>query len=159
MRIRTLLALATLTLASAATAFPAEVAAFGESLSPDLEVTPIASILAEPAAWAGKQVRIAGEVSGVCAMKGCWIDLVSSDNAKLRVKVDDGVIVFPAEAAGHSAVAEGTVELVKMDKTRYEAWMRHVADEEDRPFDPTEIGEGPYRLVRLRGAGVEIEGL
>lgn len=159
MRLRALLARGSLTFFLIAGPSAAEVATFGEPLAPNLEITPIASIVAEPNAWAGKRVRIAGEVSGVCAMKGCWIDLVSADEARLRVKVDDGVIVFPTEAKSHSAIAEGTVEVLEMERDRYEAWMRHVADEEGRVFDPTEIGDGPYRVVRLRGSGAEIEGL
>ncbi len=132
---------------------------FGEPMSSELEPTPIASILDDPDAWAGKRVRVAGEVSGVCAHQGCWIDLVSADDVTLRVKVDDGVIVFPPEAKGHAAVAEGEVEILEMERAPYEAWLRHVAGEEGREFDPAEVGDGPYRIVRLRGSGAEIEGL
>lgn len=128
----------------------------GEPLTEGLETTPIEEIVADPDAWAGKKVRIAGQVEGVCAMQGCWMDLVSPENATLRVKVDDGVIVFPAEAIGHRAIAEGTIEIVEMTRERYVAWMRHVAEEEEREFDPESIGEGPHRIVRLHGLGAEI---
>ncbi|MDH4066112.1 MAG: DUF4920 domain-containing protein [Acidobacteriota bacterium] len=135
----------------------AEIARFGEALTPDLEPTPIASILADPDAWVGEWVQIAGKVSGVCTRQGCWLDLTSADDATLRVKVEDGVIVFPPEAKGRQAVAEGEVEIVEMDRSGYEAWRRHVAEEEGRDFDPAEVGDGPYRTVRLRGSGAEIE--
>jgi len=148
----------TLSVAALAAQTPAP-SRFGEPLSSDLEPTPIASILEDPDAWAGQRVRVAGEVSGVCSRQGCWLDLTSADDATLRVKVDDGVIVFPQEARGHSAVAEGEVEIVEMERQRYEAWLRHVADEEGRDFDSAEVGEGPYRIVRLRATGAEIEGL
>lgn len=138
---------------------PVGVSKYGESLTPELELTPIASILSEADAWAGRRVRVAGEVSGVCTRQGCWMDLVSADDATLRVKVEDGVIVFPPEAKGHPAVAEGEVEILEMERGKYESWLRHVADEEGRAFDPAEVGDGPYRIVRLRGIGAEIEGL
>lgn len=132
---------------------------YGETLSTDMPTTPIASILSDPDLWAGKRVRVAGQVSGVCTRQGCWMDLTAPENSTLRVKVDDGVIVFPADAKGHSAVAEGDVEILDMDRDGYEAWMQHVAEEEGREFDPEEIGSGPYRVVRLRGVGAQIEGL
>jgi len=131
---------------------------YGEALTEDLEVTPIAEILAEPDAWVGKKVQIEGVVSGVCAHQGCWIDITAAADATLRVKVDDGVIVFPPESVGREAVAEGEVEILDMDRDQYEAWLRHVAEEEDREFDPSEVGEGPYRIVRLKGLGSEIQG-
>jgi hypothetical protein len=130
---------------------------FGEVLTSALEQTPIEAIVNDPDSWVGKRVRIAGEVSGVCAHRGCWIDLTAPDDNTLRVKVEDGVIVFPQEAVGRSAEAEGEVEILEMDRKQYEAWLRHVAVELGREFDPEEVGDGPYRIVRLRGIGAEIE--
>ena len=59
---------------------------------------------------------------------------------------------------GRQAVAEGEVEILDMYRDEYEAWLRHVADEEGREFDPSEMGESPYRIVRLKGFGSEIQG-
>lgn len=132
---------------------------FGEAPSVELALTPIGEIVSDPEAWEGKRVKIAGAVSGVCSRKGCWIDIVSDDRASLRVKVEDDVIVFPRDAVGLGAEAEGVVELLEMERDRYEAWIRHVADEEGREFDPAEIGDGPYRIVRLKGTGASIDGL
>ncbi len=131
---------------------------FGEALTEGMERTPIETILSDPDAWTGKRVQISGEISGVCAHQGCWIDITSESDSTLRVKVDDGVIVFPQESMGRLAVAEGEVEILEMDRDKYEAWLRHVAEEEDREFDPSEIGEGPYRIVRLKGLGSEVQG-
>jgi hypothetical protein len=131
---------------------------YGEALSEGLEVTPIETILADPDSWAGQRVKIAGEVSGVCTKQGCWMDLTSADDATLRVKVDDGVIVFPQEALGNLAEAEGEVEILDMELEKYQAWLEHVAEEEGREFNPEEVGEPPYRIVRLRGLGAEISG-
>lgn len=131
---------------------------YGETLTAGLEVTPIETILEDPDAWEGQKVQISGVVSGVCAHQGCWIDITSAQDATLRVKVDDGVIVFPQESMGRQAVAEGQVEILDMDREKYEEWLRHVAEEEDREFDPAEVGEGPYRIVRLKGLGSEIQG-
>lgn len=137
----------------------AEVREFGEPLTEGLETTPIAEIVADPDAWVGKQVRIEGRVSGVCARQGCWLDLVSPDDATLRVKVDDGVIVFPQDAVGHEATAQGEVEILEMERDRYEAYLRHQAEEQGVEFEPSEMGDGPFRIVRLRGHGAQVVGL
>lgn len=131
---------------------------YGEELTEGLEITAISEIVGDPDAWVGKKVQIAGEISGVCAHQGCWIDITSAGDSTLRVKVDDGVIVFPQESLGRQAIAEGEVEILDMEKDQYEAWLRHVAEEEGRDFDPAEVGEGPYRIVRLKGLGSEIQG-
>ena len=144
-------------IALAAPGVAASVESFGEPLTEGLAESAIQEIVSDPDAWAGKRVRVVGEVDAVCAMQGCWMDLVSPERVSLRVKVDDGVIVFPPESIGRRATAEGTVEIVEMEREQYVAWMRHVADEEGRQFDPASIGDAPYRLVRLRGLGAEIE--
>ena len=68
------------------------VTALGEPLSEGLEITAIEEIIADPDAWEGKKVRISGRIDGVCKMQGCWMDIISPEDAALRVKVDDGVI-------------------------------------------------------------------
>ncbi|MFQ5526085.1 MAG: DUF4920 domain-containing protein [Thermoanaerobaculia bacterium] len=163
MKLRLMLSLSGLVmlfgLGASAGSGPEPHARFGEPIDAGLELTPIASIVSDPDAWVGKRVQVAGEVSGVCTRQGCWLDLVSTGDAAIRVKVDDGVIVFPQEAVGHQAVAEGEVEILELDRDRYQAWLEHVAGEEGRKFDPAEVGDPPYRIVRLRGAGAEIEGI
>lgn len=155
---RTTFMILTLTAAVSGVCAATEIRSFGEPLCDYLEVTPIETILSDPDAWAGREVRIAGRVSGVCTRKGCWMDLASAEDATLRVKVDDDVIVFPQDAEGCEAVAEGEVEILDMDRDGYEAWLRHVAQETGGEFDPASVGEPPYRVVRLRGRGVEVHG-
>ena len=79
------------------------------------ESTSIAAILADPDAWIGKRVRIEGGVLDVCPMKGCWVS-VGNDEANLRVKVEDDVIVFPADSKGRIVAAEGVVEAIERDE-------------------------------------------
>jgi hypothetical protein len=79
------------------------------------EVTSIARLVKDPAAFEGKTVRVEGTVKAVCQHMGCWMALASADAADaptLRLKVDDGVIVFPVTAKGHRAAAQGVVERV-----------------------------------------------
>ena len=125
------------------------------------ETTRLAEIVANPDAFVGKRVRIEGRVLDVCPMAGCWMELAeggeSSGGRSLKVKVDDGVIVFPADAKGQLAVAEGTVEAIPMTRERYVAWLEHLAEERGEKFDPSTVGDGPFRIVQLRGTGARIE--
>jgi len=72
------------------------------------EITKISTILDDPGAYQGENVRISGTAVAVCAHRGCWVD-VSSDREgeTLRVKVPDGVIVFPKSIIGKPITAEG----------------------------------------------------
>lgn len=121
--------------------------------------TPVAKILAAPDSYVGKKVRIEGEVVEVCQMKGCWMELQEGDGGSaLRVKVDDGVMVFPASAKGKMATAEGVVEAIPMNREEYVGWLRHLAEEKGEAFDPAQAGQGPYRILQLRGTGARIAG-
>ena len=122
------------------------------------EATPISKILADPDAYVGKTVRIEGKVLDVCPMKGCWMELAQEgDGSSLRVKVDDGVIVFPVTSKGKLAVAEGTVEAIPMSKEQYIGWLEHLAEERGEKFDPSTVGEGPFRVLQLKGTGARID--
>jgi hypothetical protein len=128
------------------------------------QATPIAAIAARPDDFVGTTVRVEGEVKAVCTAAGCWMDLVADQGAyggeagvvSMRVKVDDGKIVFPVAAKGKRAVAEGVVEAIEMSRDGYVAALRHEADETGVPFDESSVGPGPYRLVRIHGTGAEV---
>ena len=76
--------------------------------------------------------------------------------AKMKVKVDDGVIVFPVDSKGRLAVAEGVVESIPMTRENYVAWLEHLAEEKGEKFDAATVGDGPYRIFQIKGAGAEI---
>ncbi len=148
--------LVNLTLALAFTAAAADRESYGEGV--DLKaVTPIRDIVADPEAWAGKMVRVEGKVTGVCPKKGCWMELESLDGDHLRVKVEDDVIVFPKEAEGRWAVAQGKVDVQDLTREQYTGWMRHLAEEQGKEFDETSVGDGPYQLVQIKGTGAQID--
>lgn len=155
----TLLALVAMTAVTALSAAAAETVektrTYGEA--PTLEtMTPIAELVADPERFEGRRVRVAGEVEGVCPMKGCWMNLRQGDDL-VRIKVEDDVIVFPADAVGAEATAEGVVELLEMSREQYVGWQAHLAEELGRDFDPASVGEGPFTIVQIRGLGAEIE--
>ena len=81
------------------------------------EKTTISEIMANPTDFVGKKVLVEGMVVGVCKKRGCWMDLASDKEfEKVRIKVEDGVIVFPLEAKGKTALVEGEVYSLEIKK-------------------------------------------
>ena len=154
--------LLSLSLLAAAPLLRADAKSYGAGVTL-AETTSVAKILADPDAYVGKKIRIEGRVADVCPMKGCWMELSEGKaegkaGSSLRVKVDDGVIVFPVDSKGKLAVAEGTVESLPMGRDRYVAWLQHLAEEKGQKFDPATVGKGPFRVVQIRGLGARIDG-
>jgi hypothetical protein len=78
--------------------------------------TPIASILEKPEDFVGKQVRIEGVITGICKKRGCWMKISDPKTGDgLRIKVTDGVIVFPYTSMGSKAAAEGVFEVMEVE--------------------------------------------
>ena len=71
------------------------------------EPVDIAKLMAKPADYVGKTVQVKGKATEVCEEMGCWIELAAQDGQKIRIKVDDGVIVFPKDSPGKTVTAEG----------------------------------------------------
>ena len=102
-------------------------------------VTPYASVVRYCHAWYG------------------WISGISHCAWKC-VSTNPGVIVFPVTAQGKLAVAEGTVEAIPMTREKYVAWLEHLAEERGEKLDASTVGEGPFRILQLKGEGARIEG-
>lgn len=121
------------------------------------ETTSIGKILAEPDAWVGKHVRVEGEITDVCPMKGCWMEISEPEGDRIRIKVADGVMVFPVEGKGKRAIAEGVVEAIPMSREQYVGYLGHLAEEKGETFDPATVtGDGPFKILQLRGLGAQI---
>ena len=79
------------------------------------ETTPIKALVDQPAAHVGKTLRIDGVATAVCTHMGCWLAVAAEGDEQgptVRLKVDDGVIVFPVTAKGRKVSAEGVFEVV-----------------------------------------------
>jgi hypothetical protein len=113
----------------------------------------LSELLAKPAEYVGKQVKVEGLITDVCAKRGCWIKLGGDkDFQTITFKVDDGVISFPMSVKGKRAEAEGV--FTKLELTQEEALARasHEAEENRKLFDPRTI-TGPTTVYLLKGAG------
>src|SRR5688572_11982986 len=149
------------TLLASVVTLPAIAAGAGVHVGDEVTVaapTPIADILAAPADHAGKVVRVEGEVSGVCTNRGCWMEIGDDAGHHIRVIVEDGVLVFPSDATGKPAVAQGKVVVQEVSKERHVDWRKHLAAEGGEPFDEAKAGDGPFRIVEIAGTGANIGG-
>lgn len=74
----------------------------------------------------------------------------------IRVKVQDGVIVFPMTAKGKKAVAEGVFQKFELTKEQAIEQAKHEAEEAGRKFDPASI-TGPVTLYQIKSTGAVVD--
>ena len=111
----------------------------------------IAKLLATPDQYTGKFVQVKGTVKEVCQNMGCWM-MLTDGGKEVRIKVRDGEIVFPKDAAGKTAVAEG--KFLKLELTREQAVKRaqHEAEEAGKTFDASTV-TGGVTIYQIQGTG------
>jgi hypothetical protein len=87
------------------------------------EATPIAQLTADPGKFVGKTIRIDGVATAVCEEMGCWLAVAPEHDPTaqtVRLKVEDGVIVFPMSAKGRKVSAQGVFEAVGGDTAAHD---------------------------------------
>lgn len=143
--------------ASALTAFAAEVTKLGRGLMLS-QPQPVREVLAKPDPLLGKAIQVKGRVTEVCQMAGCWMALgdLESPEKLLRVKVNDGDIVFPKEAVGKVAIAEGMLVRLNLTREQAVAMAKHEAEEQGRKFNPASVKSGAV-IYQIKGTGAVIE--
>ncbi len=121
------------------------------------QASPVSEIFAAPAAYSGKTVKVKGLVVDVCTARGCWMDLASDKPyQKIRVKVEDGAIVFPPSARGRQATVQGVVETMKMCPDEARRYREAEARDKGVPFDPASV-TGAESALAIRATGAIIE--
>jgi len=130
--------------------------AYGEPLT-GKDTMAIHTLLEDPDPYLGEVVRVEGLITGVCEKRGCWMSLASDEKEfeEIRIKVDDGVIVFPMEAKGKHAVAEGVLTKIEMTMDETVAYQKHHAEEHNEEFDPASVTE-PLVFYQIKGTGAVI---
>jgi len=133
----------------------ASAADYGKALSAAQPVK-LSELIASPDKYVGKVVKVEGLVTDVCAKRGCWMMIAGDKEFQtIRIKVDDGVIVFPMEAKGKKAVAEGTFTKIDLSKEQALEYQKHMAEEQKRPFDPKSV-TGGMTIYQVKGLGATI---
>ncbi len=106
------------------------------------EKTAISKILAAPNKFEGKTVLVEGKILEVCQDKGCWIEIAGAkENEKIKVKVEDGVIIFPKEAKGKTALVQGVVAPVKAEECESGHEKKIDSKEAEHKHDKTDASK------------------
>jgi hypothetical protein len=138
---------------AAAPAASPKAAPTGQTFGAGVSLTETAAIVADPAAFKGKTVRVEGMVVDVCPRRGCWMDLAGKEPGhRLKFKVTDGEMVFPMDAKGKTAVAQGEVAVHELTLEQSKEYAEEEAKETGKAFDPASITK-PTQIVRLDGTG------
>jgi uncharacterized protein DUF4920 len=119
------------------------------------EPLPLATVLAKPADYIGKTIQVKGKITEVCEMMGCWMDLTNDEGQKLRIKVNDGEIEFPKNAAGKTAIAEGRFDKIELTKEEAIARAKEEAEDKGKKFDPASVKSG-MTIYQIQGTGAVI---
>lgn len=116
----------------------------------------VGTVVSTPEPLVGKTVQVKGKVTEVCEMAGCWMALTDLETSQiLRIKVNDGDIVFPKEAIGKLAIAEGKLTKLVLTKEQTIARMKHEAAETGRKFDAAKVTSG-MTIFQINGTGARL---
>jgi hypothetical protein len=117
---------------------------------------PIATLATQPDAYVGQVVQVKGSVRDLCRKMGCWMELIDEASGKgIRIKVQEGEIVFPKEALGKTAVAEGKLAKLVLTKEQAVTQAKHEAEENNRKFDPASVTTGKT-IYQIQATGAVI---
>ncbi len=126
----------------------------GSPLTLDQPIT-LATLMERPDGYVGKTVQVKAKIAEVCQMMGCWMDLTNDAGQKIRIKVDDGVIVFPKDASGRTAICEGKLSKTELTREQAVEEAKHEAEEAGRKFNPDSV-KGAVTRYQIEGAGAVI---
>jgi hypothetical protein len=75
-------------------------------------------------------VKVKGEITATCAMKGCWMNLVMPNGEEMRVTFKDYAFFVPKEGMeGNEALIEGVVTRTVTDVET----LKHYAQDAGKP--------------------------
>jgi hypothetical protein len=110
---------------------------------------PLASLLANPRAYAHQTVTTEGKVQRACSRKGCWMEIGAGDDA-CRVTFKDYAFFVPTDSAGAYAKIQG-----RLDTREVEAAAIDHLESEGARF-PHKKPDGSATEVRLIASAVEL---
>ena len=104
-----------------------------------------------------KMIRVEGTIIGMCAHMGCWMEIAGDEPfTKIRIKVEDGDMVFPLTAKGNSAVIEGKLEALDLSQEQATMMKKAECEEKGEHFDPDSVTEG-ITVYQIKPRGVVIQ--
>ena len=133
----------------------AEKTVYGKGVSSE-NLVKVSELLEKPDDYVGQTLKVEGIAVGVCAHRGCWVNIASDKEGEVvRVKVTDGEIVFPPELIGSTIAAEGVWTANKLDLDTTKKVCEHRAHEAGEEFDPESVTEC-MTLYQITGTGATV---
>ncbi|WII72353.1 DUF4920 domain-containing protein [Bdellovibrio sp. 22V] len=121
------------------------------------DAVPMSKIMKNPESYVGKEVTVSGLIVDVCAKRGCWMQLTTDyQSEKVRIKVNDGEMVFPLESRGKKAAAKGEFKKMTLTLEQTKSFLQHQAEENKKKFDPASVKE-PMVVYQVQATGAVIE--
>jgi hypothetical protein len=128
---------------------------FGDGIRAGAAPMTLRKALADAAELGGKTIRVRAPITGVCQVKGCWMNLGKPDekgNPPLFVKFKDYGFFMPKDASGRVAIVEGTMSF----KQETVAETKHYLEDAGKHDEAEKVTEG-RKLYRFMASGVAIE--
>lgn len=132
---------------------------FGQPLSlADADTVSVGKVLANPSAYEGKTIRVAGQVKEVCGEMGCWLTLADRDTkesifVKFVCPIEGRLI--PLDAVGKQGVVEGSLKVSEID----EGEARHIAEEAGKSAEQIAKIVGPQKQYRIQSPAARVWGV
>tara|TARA_A100001011_G_scaffold400458_1_gene515147 strand:+ start:2986 stop:3498 length:513 start_codon:yes stop_codon:yes gene_type:complete len=117
------------------------------------------NLIGDPDRYIGKDVLFTGEIVEVCPMRGCWINVKDNNSDEIiRVKVKDGVIVFPISSKGKQVDVQGEFSQLIFSDEQAKNWKIHLAEEKGIVLNPEDIilEDSDFVEYRIIGEGAII---
>ncbi len=128
---------------------------FGAGVKAGAAPTTLADVMESPQDYVGKKVRVRGPITGVCQVKGCWMNLGKPDqdgNPPIFVKFKDYAFFVPKDASGREAVLEGQLSF----QQETVAETKHYLEDAGKHDEAKKITKG-RKVLRFMADGVAIE--
>jgi hypothetical protein len=129
----------------------ATVTAVGSKLAA-VPVVKVADVLARPEEWAGKTIRLEGNVTAMCTHRRAWFALQSEDKSGAYVRVLTAPsFLVPEGSLGKKARTEGVLEVTEVSAET----ATHYAQEHQLAQPGAAAADAPQRTIVLKAAGAE----
>lgn len=128
-------------------------AKFGAPLSAEPALT-AQVVIADPKKYDDKDIKLTGQVNGVCQHKGCWMTIGTGEpgSASVRVQFKDYGFFVPTDCTGRTAVVEGHFKMTTLSVGE----AQHYADDAAKAGTAPQKITAPQATLALMATGVEL---
>lgn len=126
---------------------------YGSPLS-SKEAVAAATVLTDPVKYNDQEIKLTGQVGGVCQNKGCWMTIATGEpgGQSVRVTFKDYGFFVPKDSMGKQATVEGRFRVTMLSQEE----AQHYADDAAKAGAKPQKIDGPQKTLALVATGVEL---